>query len=57
MKTKEVEQYWYFVRCHNLGEKAEYDLVFKSRSEMVKYVEELRKVWMFVAAGRVDYSL
>jgi hypothetical protein len=56
MESKKVKQYWYFVRCHSVGKKAEYDLVLKTRSEMKKFVKELREEWTFVNVGRVDYS-
>lgn len=56
MESKKVKEYWYFVRCHSVGKKAEYDLVLKTRSEMKKLVKELREKWTFVNVGRVDYS-
>lgn len=57
METKNAKHSWYLVRCHSIGREPEYTLVFKTRSDMKKYVEELRKEWFFVEAGRVDFSL
>ena len=57
MKTKKEEEYLYLVRCHSIGVDPECFFVSKTRSDMKKYVEELRKEWTFVDAGKVDFSL
>lgn len=57
METKKVKEYWYFVRCHSIGKEPEYDVVLKTRSDMKKFLKELRKEWTFVDAGRIDFTL
>lgn len=57
METKKVKEYLYLVRCHSIGKDPKYDLVSKTRSDMKKYVKELRKEYLFVDAGRVDFSI
>ena len=57
METKEVKKNCYLVRCHSIGREPVCDLVLKTHSDMKKYVEELRKTWTFVDAGKVDFLL
>ena len=57
METKEEKKFCYLVRCHSIGREPVCDLVLKTRNDMKKYVEELRKEWTFVDAGIVDFSI